>query len=73
MKRKVVYVQTTKSIGVVIDEGQDAQGKWYRTDCDGVRDEGELLFLKGKEAVRECIDQLKATIAPSTKQLIGIN
>lgn len=33
---KYVYVQTTNNIGVILDEGTDNMGNWYRTDCDGV-------------------------------------
>jgi len=69
---KYVYVQTTNSIGVILDEGRDYAGDWYRTDCDGVREAGELLFLYTKEDVRRCAKQLNAHVAPSTRKLIGI-
>lgn len=71
-KPKYVYVQETNSIGVVIDSGKDNAGEWYRTDSDGVREASELLFLKTKKDVKDCINQLGANIAPSTKNLIGI-
>ena len=71
-KAKYVYVQSTNCIGILIDEGTDQYGKWYRTDCDGVRDPNELLFLYTKTDVKRCIKQLKASIAPSTRKLIGI-
>ena len=69
---KYVYVMTTQSIGVILDKGVDSTGHWYRTDCDGVRDSSDLLFLHTKEDVRRCKRQLKAHISPSTKALIGI-
>lgn len=67
-----VYVRPTNSIGVIIDRGEDSQGKWYRTDSCGVRDNEELLFLHTKKDVRDCKKQLKANLAPSTKKLIGL-
>lgn len=69
---KYVYVITTNSIGIILDKGIDNMGDWYRTDCDGVRDPMELLFLHTKNDVKRCAKQLNATIAPSTKKLIGI-
>lgn len=69
---KYVYVQTTNSIGVVLDKGSDNMGDWYRTDCDGVRDPMELLFLHTKTDVKKCAKQLNANISPSTRKLIGI-
>ena len=73
MKKVIaVYVMETNSIGVIIDQGEDNQGKYYRTDCDGIRDPNDLLFLHTKNDVKECLRQLKANIAPSTKTSIGI-
>ena len=69
---KYVYVQTTNSIGVVLDKGTDSMGNWYRTDCDGIRDPMELLFLHSKRDVRRCAKQLNANMAPSTRKLIGL-
>ncbi len=69
---KYVYVQTTNNIGIILDKGHDNMGDWYRTDCDGVRDSWELLFLHTKAEVKRCAKQLNANIAPSTKKLIGI-
>lgn len=67
-----VYVTTTNSIGVIVGKGWDTHGEWYRTDCDGVRDSWELLFLYTKTDVKKCKKQLKANIAPSTKKLLGL-
>lgn len=72
MKPIAVYVGTTNNIGVILEEGLDNQGKWYRTDCDGVRDTSELLFLFSKTDIRKCKKQLNANIAPSTKKLLGL-
>lgn len=41
---QIVYIKSTNSIGVVIDQGFDTC-EWYRTDVDGVREEDDLLFL----------------------------
>lgn len=73
MKKPIaVYVVTTNNIGVIIEEGKDEMGEWYRTDCDGVRDPHELLFLYNKKEIKKCKRQLKANIAPSTKELLGL-
>ena len=69
---KYVYVQATNSIGVILDKGTDNFGDWYRTDCDGVREPMELLFLHTKDDVKRCKKQLNAHIAPSTRKMIGI-
>lgn len=68
---KIVYVMPTNSIGVVLDEGKEHGLTWYRTDCDGVRDEHELLFLGNLDAVKAAMEA-GAMIAPSTKQMIGL-
>lgn len=67
-----VFVSSTNTIGIILDEGQDNFGKWYRTDCDGVRDISELLFLYSKKDIRQCKKQLNAHIAPTTKKLLGL-
>ena len=69
---KAVYVQSTNTIGAIIDKGHDNSGEWFRTDSDGIRDASELLFLKTKKDIKECVRQLNAHISPSTKKLIGI-
>ena len=67
-----VYVLTTNNIGIILDKGTDNAGDWYRTDCDGVREPTELIFLNSKSEVKKCAKQLNAHIAPSTSKLIGI-
>jgi len=69
---KYAYVQATNSIGVILDKGTDNMGGWYRTDCDGVRDPMELLFLHTKAEVKRCAKQFNANISPSTKELIEL-
>lgn len=69
---KYVHVNATNSIGVIIDKGIDSSGPWYRTDCDGIREPIELLFLRNKTQVLKCAKQLNAHIADSTKKLIGL-
>ena len=50
MNKRVVLVIPTNTIGVIIDEGVNPNGsKWYRTDCDGVREEDELAFIQDGE------------------------
>lgn len=73
MKQQIVLVIPTNTIGVIIDEGVNPNGsKWYRTDCDGVREESELAFIYDS-AVAQMAISMGAQIAPSTKDLIGIN
>lgn len=71
-KLLAVYVSTTNTIGVVIDEGGESWDKWYRTDSCGVRDGLELIPLYTKKEVRDCKKQLNASIAPSTSKIIGL-
>lgn len=69
---KYAYIRKSNSIGVILDKGEDESGYWYRTDSDGICELSEMLFLFTKEEVRNCRKQMKAHIAPSTKQLIGL-
>jgi len=73
MKQQIVLVIPTNTIGVVIDKGLNPNGSiWYRTDCDGVREKHELVFLFHASSIESAIDA-GAQIAPSTKDLIGIS
>jgi hypothetical protein len=72
MKPIAVYVVPTQSIGVILEQGEDSQGKWYRTDCSGIREIEELIFLNTKKELKRCTKQLNAYIAPSTKKLLAL-
>ena len=66
---KIIYVMSTNSIGVVLGEGFDTC-KWYRTDCDGVRDAVDTIPLKTTEDVDKCKTAFNPAIAPSTQIMI---
>ena len=66
------YVSALNTIGAIIECGEDNNGKWYRTDSDGIRESSELIMLFTKKDIKDCKKQLNVKIAPSTKKLLNL-
>jgi len=62
----VVLINSTLSIGIIIDKGQDPNGqKWFRTDAEGVREAHELSKVDSVECLRDA-QYNGYLVAPST-------